>query len=67
METSKGFTKSNNSQIEDTKYWKIRSSTNKFQNIIIDLCNPDNKNDNVDNQDSPYPRLNTYTTSKPVS
>ena len=66
-ETSKGFTKSNNSQIEDTKYWKIRSSTNKFQNIIVDLCNPDNKNDNVDNQDSPYPRLNAYTTSKPVS
>ncbi len=66
-ETSKGFTKSNNSQTEDIKYWNIRSSTNKFQNIIVDLCNPDNKNDNVDNQDSPYPRLNTYTTSKPVS
>jgi hypothetical protein len=27
VETSKGFTKSNNSQIEDTKYWKIRSTS----------------------------------------
>ena len=66
-ETSKGFTKSNNSQIEDIKYWNIKTNTNKFQNIILDLCNPDNKNDNVDNQDSPYPRLNAFTTSKPVS
>jgi hypothetical protein len=32
--------------------------------LRIDLCNPDNKIENVDNQDSPYPRLNTYTTSK---
>ena len=67
VETSKGFSKTNNSQVEDIKYWNIKSSSNKFQNIIVDLCNPDNKNDNVDNQDSPYPRLNAYTTSKPTT
>jgi len=65
-EISKGFTISDNNQNLDKKSWDISikdpSLTNTF---VIDLCNPNNKIDYVDNQDSPYPRLNTYTTSKP--
>jgi PKD repeat protein len=47
------------------KKWEISTSSNIFEDIRIDLCNPDNKIEKVDNQDSPYPRLNTYTTSIP--
>jgi PKD repeat protein len=68
-ETSKGFTLSNNSENINEKSWNISiPEANKGKaNYVIDLCNPDNKIDFVDNQDSPYPRLNTYTTSKPQS
>ena len=50
---------------EDIKTWSVSTKSKTFENIIIDLCNPNNKIDFVDNQDSPYPRLNTYTTSRP--
>jgi PKD repeat protein len=50
---------------ENIKSWNINTNSKDYVNIRIDLCNPDNSIDFVDNQDSPYPRLNTYTTSKP--
>ena len=64
-ETSKGPTLQSNSKVESTKSYKISTDSSSYKTLRIDLCNPDNKIDNVDNQDSPYPRLNTYTTSKP--
>ncbi len=65
---SKGPTVEGNSKaVKDIKTWKISTNSTSFSPLRIDLCNPDNKIDNVDNQDSPYPRLNTYTTSKPNS
>jgi PKD repeat protein len=64
-ETSKGPTLQSSSKIESTKSFKIQTDSSTYKTLRIDLCNPDNKIDNVDNQDSPYPRLNTYTTSKP--
>ena len=68
-ETSKGFTLLNNSENINEKSWNISipEANQGKANYVIDLCNPDNKIDFVDNQDSPYPRLNTYTTSKPQS
>ena len=64
-ETSRGpKTLGGNFSINEKK-WEISTSSNVFENIRIDLCNPDNKIEKVDNQDSPYPRLNTYTTSIP--
>ena len=67
-ETSKGFTLFNNTENIVEKSWNITIPANKDKtSYVIDLCNPDNKSDFVDNQDSPYPRLNTYTTSKPQS
>ena len=53
-----------NSQ-EILKTWSTNTSSQNFEKIRIDLCNPDNKTEQVDDQDSPYPRLNTFTTSKP--
>jgi len=50
---------------ENIKSWNVNTNSKDYVNIRIDLCNPDNSIDFVDNQDSPYPRLNTYTTSKP--
>jgi PKD repeat protein len=67
-ETSKGFTLFDNTENIVEKSWKLDIPANKGKlTFVIDLCNPDNKSDYVDNQDSPYPRLNTYTTSKPQS
>jgi hypothetical protein len=68
-ETSKGFTLQNNNQNSNNKSWNISigDETSDKTSFVIDLCNPDNKSELVDNQDSPYPRLNTYTTSKPQS
>ena len=68
-ETSKGFTALNNTENVVEKSWNllIPEANQGTTDLVIDLCNPDNKTDNVDNQDSPYPRLNTYTTSKPQS
>ena len=66
-EISKGPTTLQNSTNINKKSWNVKTSSSTFQNLYIDLCNPDNKIDFVDNQDSPYPRLNAYTTSKPVS
>jgi PKD repeat protein len=64
-EISKGPTTNGSSTNIDKKSWNISTSSSAFETIRIDLCNPDNKTDQVDNQDSPYPRLNLYTTSKP--
>jgi len=66
-ETSKGPTTAQDNTNTNLKSWNISTNSNTFKNIKIDLCNPDNKIDFVDNQDSPYPRLNVYTTSKPQS
>ena len=66
-ETSKGPSLQSNNKSEDVKSYKISTSSSSFKTLRIDLCNPDNKIDAVDNQDSPYPRLNTYTTSVPQS
>jgi PKD repeat protein len=66
-ENSKGPTLNGNYRLESNKTWNVNTSSSNFQNLRIDLCNPDNKIDFVDNQDSPYPRLNVYTTSKPQS
>jgi len=66
-ETSKGPTLQSNSKNESVKSYKISTDSSSFKTLRIDLCNPDNKIDDVDNQDSPYPRLNTFTTSKPQS
>ena len=66
-ETSKGPTLLSNNKTENIKSYKITTDSSSFKTLRIDLCNPDNKIDNVDNQDSPYPRLNTYTTSVPQS
>ena len=67
-ETSKGFTLFDNTENTVEKSWKLNIPANKGKlTYVIDLCNPDNRSDYVDNQDSPYPRLNTYTTSKPQS
>ena len=64
--TSKGPSIEGNTQTnEDIKTWSVSTKSKSFENVIIDLCNPNNKIDFVDNQDSPYPRLNTYTTSRP--
>jgi PKD repeat protein len=71
-ETSKGPVSSasgrqdfpnNSGFFDDIKSWDL-SISNQSSTFTIDLCNPDNKTDNVDNQDSPYPRLNVYSTSK---
>lgn len=71
-ETSKGPVSSssgredfpnNSGFFDDVKSWDL-SISNQSSTFTIDLCNPDNKTDNVDNQDSPYPRLNVYSTSK---
>ena len=64
-EISKGPTVQGSSSNINKKSWTVTSSSASFENIRLDLCNPDNKNDVVDNQDSPYPRLNTYSTLKP--
>ena len=64
-ETSKGPKTLGGDFSINEKKWDISTSSNVFENIRIDLCNPDNKIEKVDNQDSPYPRLNTYTTSIP--
>ena len=45
------------------KTWTITSSGNSIQKVRIDLCNPTNKNDKIDYQDSPYPRINLVSTS----
>ena len=66
-EISKGPKTLQNTTLINKKTWSIKTNSSTFQNLYIDLCNPDNKFDNVDNQDSPYPRLNAYTTSKPLS
>ena len=66
-ETSKGPTLQSNSKVESTKSFEISTDSSSYKTLRIDLCNPDNKIDIVDNQDSPYPRLNTYTTSRPKS
>jgi len=66
-ETSKGPTLLSNNKTENIKSYKITTDSSSFKTLRIDLCNPDNKIDAVDNQDSPYPRLNTYTTSAPKS
>jgi PKD repeat protein len=66
-ETSKGPTTNQDNTNINLKSWKISTDSNNFKSLRIDLCNPDNKIDYVDNQDSPYPRLNVYTTSKPLS
>jgi PKD repeat protein len=64
-ETSKGPSFNAGGQsINDIKSWDVNTNSKDFVNVRLDLCNPDNKIDFVDNQDSPYPRLNTYTTSK---
>ena len=71
-ETSKGPVSSSSGRedfvnnqgfFNDVKSWEL-TVPNTSTIFTIDLCNPDNKTDSVDNQDSPYPRLNTYTTSK---
>lgn len=64
-ETSRGPKTLGGSFNINEKKWDISTASDKFENIRIDLCNPDNKITKVDNQDSPYPRLNTYTTSIP--
>jgi PKD repeat protein len=64
-ETAKGPTLQSNSLTESIKTFNISTDSSSFKTLRIDLCNPVNKIDFVDNQDSPYPRLNTYTTSKP--
>ena len=64
-ENTKGPTTSGQNSEEILKTWSINTSSQNFETIRIDLCNPDNKTEQVDDQDSPYPRLNTYTTSKP--
>jgi PKD repeat protein len=66
-ETAKGPTLQSNSTNESIKTFNISTDSSSFKTLRIDLCNPSNKIDFVDNQDSPYPRLNTYTTSKPKS
>ena len=66
-EISKGFTLLNNNQNINDKSWNVSIGDAASKTLVIDLCNPDNKIDFVDNQDSPYPRLNVYTTSKPQS
>jgi PKD repeat protein len=65
IETAKGPTLQSNSITESLKTFNVSTDSSSFKTLKIDLCNPDNKIDFVDNQDSPYPRLNTYTTSKP--
>lgn len=45
------------------KTWSITSSGNTLQKVRIDLCNPTNKTDKIDYQDSPYPRINLVSTS----
>ena len=67
FEISKGPKQNQNSSVENEKSYLVNTSSDKFSSITIDLCNPDNKIDFVDNQDSPYPRLNTYTTSVPTA
>jgi len=66
-EISKGFTLLNNNQNINDKSWNVSIGNTSSKTLVVDLCNPDNKIDFVDNQDSPYPRLNVYTTSKPQS
>jgi PKD repeat protein/alpha-tubulin suppressor-like RCC1 family protein len=66
FEIAKGPKQNENSSVENEKSFLIKTSSNNYTTSIVDLCNPDNKIDFVDNQDSPYPRLNTYTTSVPT-
>jgi len=66
FEIAKGPKQNENSSVENEKSFLIKTSSNQYTTSIVDLCNPDNKIDFVDNQDSPYPRLNTYTTSVPT-
>ena len=67
FEIAKGPKQNENSSVENEKSFLIKTSSNNYTTSIVDLCNPDNKIDFVDNQDSPYPRLNTYTTSVPTA
>ena len=67
FEIAKGPKQNENSSVENEKSFLVNTSSDKFLTLTIDLCNPDNKNNFVDNQDSPYPRLNTYTTSVPTA
>ena len=64
-ENTKGPTTAGQNSQEILKTWSTNTSSQNFEKIRIDLCNPDNKTEQVDDQDSPYPRLNTFTTSKP--
>jgi PKD repeat protein len=66
FEIAKGPKQNQNSIVENEKSFLVNTNSDKFSSLTIDLCNPDNKIDFVDNQDSPYPRLNTYTTSVPT-
>lgn len=43
------------------KSWKVSTSSDAKKILRIDLCNPDNMGMEVDEQDSPYPRLNIYS------
>jgi PKD repeat protein len=65
FEIAKGPKQNQNTIVENEKSFLVNTNSDKFSSLTIDLCNPDNKIDFVDNQDSPYPRLNTYTTSVP--
>lgn len=67
FEIAKGPKQNQNSSVQNEKSFLVNTNSDKFSSLTIDLCNPDNKIDFVDNQDSPYPRLNTYTTSVPTA
>jgi PKD repeat protein len=43
------------------KSWKVSTTSDAKKILRIDLCNPDNMGMEVDEQDSPYPRLNIYS------
>lgn len=43
------------------KSWNVSASSSTVKKVKIDLCNPDNMSMEVDEQDSPYPRLNIYS------
>ena len=66
-EVAKGFndpTGSNTNFVTastNLKSWKVSTSSNAKKILRIDLCNPDNMGMEVDEQDSPYPRLNIYS------
>lgn len=43
------------------KSWNVSTASSAKKTVRIDLCNPENMSVEVDEQDSPYPRLNIYS------